>query len=130
MISEDKSWSMSSKDPHLMRLGHYLAWVERDAGWTWEDMDYLEDQFQEKPWMNWPQVVFAKDLQNEITPFVLLADGVTNAQRPDISKISMSGQEEQVKPFSLVPIWIWICFLPCILKENLIFESIKEKLQS
>ena len=99
MISEDKSWSMSSKDPHLMRLGHYLAWVERDAGWTWEDMDYLENQFQKEPWMNWPQVVFAKDLQNEIAPFVLLANGNTNAQRPHISKISMAGQEEQVKPF-------------------------------
>ena len=39
-------------DPHLMRLGQNLAWVERDAGWTRDDMEYLEDQFQEEPWMS------------------------------------------------------------------------------
>ena len=82
----------------LHRLGQYLAWVERDAGWTWEDMDYLEDQFQKEPWMNWPQVVFAKDPQNTATPFVLLANGDTNAQRPHINKINLSGQKEQVQP--------------------------------
>ena len=52
LAREDKSWSMSSRDPHLMRLGQYLAWVERDAGWTSDDMEYLEDQFQEEPWMS------------------------------------------------------------------------------
>ena len=98
MAYEDKRRSVTSGDPHLMRLGQYLVWVERDAGWTWEDMDYLEDQFQKEPWMNWPQVVFAKDPQNAATPFVLLANGDTNAQRPHINKINLSGQKEQVQP--------------------------------
>ena len=97
MAYEDKRRSVTSGDPHLMRLGQYLVWVERDAGWTWEDMDYLEDQFQKEPWMNWPQVVFAKDPQNTATPFVLLSNGDTNVQRPQINKIALSGQEEQVK---------------------------------
>ena len=98
MAYEEMRRSVTSGDPHLMRLGQYLAWVERDAGWTWEDMDYLEDQFQKEPWMNWPQVVFTKDPQNAATPFVLLANGDTNAQRPHINKINLSGQKEQVQP--------------------------------
>ena len=98
MAYEDKRRSVTSGDPHLMRLGQYLAWVERDAGWTCEDMEYLEDQFQEEPWMNWPQVVFAKDQQNAATPFVLLANGGTKAHQPHINKIIPSEQEEQVQP--------------------------------
>ena len=73
LAREDKSWSMSSRDPHLMRLGQYLAWVERDAGWTSDDMEYLEDQFQEEPWINWVQVVLAESPQYGDLPFVLLA---------------------------------------------------------
>ena len=118
MAYEDQPRSVDSGD--LMRLGQYLTWVERDAGWTWEDMDYLEDQFQKEPWMNWPQVVYAKDLQNEIAPFVLLANGNTNAQQPHISKISMAGQE-QVKPFFWSRYGCGYVLLPCM--------SIKEKIE-
>merc|ERR1711981_244331 len=98
MAYKDKRGGVTSGDPHLMRLGQYLAWVERDAGWTWEDMEYLEDKFQKEPWMNWPQVVFAKDPQKAATPFVLLANGNMNAQRPHINKTILSGQKEQVQP--------------------------------
>ena len=84
-----------------MRLGQYLAWVERHAGWTWEDMEYLEDQFQEEPWMNWPQVVFAKDQQNAAIPFVLIANGDTNALRCGTKKTIPSGQQEQVQPINM-----------------------------
>ena len=87
-----------------MRLGQYLAWVERHAGWTLEDMEYLEDKFQEEPWMNWPQVAFTKNQQNAATPFVLLANGDTKAHRPHINNITLSGQEEQVKLIYLAPI--------------------------
>ena len=87
-----------------MRLGQYLAWVERDAGWTWEDMEYLEDQFQKEPWMNWPQVVFAKDSQKTAIPFVLLASYDTNEQRPHINKAILSGQQEQVQPIYMAAI--------------------------
>ena len=96
MANEDKRRSVTSGDPHLMRLGQYLAWVERDAGWTCEDMEYLEDQFQEEPWMNWPQVVFTTGHQNAAIPFILLANGDTRDQRPSTNKIILSGQEEQV----------------------------------
>ena len=92
----DMRRSVTSEDPHLMRLGQYLAWVERDAGWTCEDMEYLEDQFQEEPWMNWPQVVFTTGHQNAAIPFILLSNGDTRDQRPSINKIILSGQEEQV----------------------------------
>ena len=98
MASKDQTKSLTSGD-HLMRLGQYLAWVERHAGWTLEDMEYLEDKFQKEPWMNWPQVVFTTGHQNAAIPFILLANGNTNAQRPHISKISMAGQEEQVNHF-------------------------------
>ena len=101
MTYEDKRRGVTSGDPHLMRLGQYLAWVERDAGWTWEDMEYLETQFQEEPWMNWPQVVFAKDQQNAVKPFVLLANGDTSAQQTHINKIIRSDQEVQVQPIWL-----------------------------
>ena len=122
MAYEDKRRGVTSGDPNLMRLGQYLAWVERDAGWTWEDMEYLEDKFLKEPWMIWPQVVFAKDQQNAVTPFVLLANGDTNVQRPHINKINLSGQKEQVQP-------IWCdsilqdshtCFV-ALLKDN--FQS-------
>ena len=64
-----------------MRLGHYLAWVDRHAGWTLDDIEYLEDQFQEEPWMNWVQVVLADGQENADTPFVLLANSDNNNQR-------------------------------------------------
>ena len=71
----------ASGDPHLMRLGHYLAWVDRHAGWTLDDIEYLEDQFQEEPWMNWVQVVMADGPEKSDAPFVLLANSDTNNQR-------------------------------------------------
>ena len=71
----------ASEDPHLMRLGQYLAWVDRHAGWTLDDIEYLEDQFQEEPWMNWVQVVLADGPENADTPFVLLANSDNNNQR-------------------------------------------------
>ena len=78
LAREDKSCRMSSKDPHLMRLGQFLVWVERDAGWTLDDMEYLEDQFQEEPWLNWVQVILADGAD---IPFVLLTNGGTNGQQ-------------------------------------------------
>ena len=84
LAREDKSCRMSSKDPHLMRLGQYLAWVERDAGWTSDDMEYLEDQFQEEPWMNWVQVVLADGSQCANMPFVLLTNSGTNGQQSQV----------------------------------------------
>ena len=96
----------------LMRLGQYLAWVERHAGWTLEDMEYLEDKFQEEPWMNWLQLVFAKDQQNAATPFVLLSNGDTNVQQTHINKINLSDQEEQVQIMSLVRIELPYVLLP------------------
>ena len=82
-----------------MRLGQYLVWVERHAGWTLDDMEYLEDQFQEEPWMNWVQVVSAENLQNDVKPFVLLANSGTKWQQ--LHTNNMSRDEEEVCTLTL-----------------------------
>ena len=63
---------MALVDPHLKRLGEYLASVE--IGWDWEDFDSLEQQFMEEPWLDWAKIVMVKNPENVSKPFLLLSN--------------------------------------------------------
>ena len=59
-------------DPHLKRLGEYLAGLE--VGWGPEDFDWLEQNFLEEPWLNWIKIVMVADSENAPKPFVLVSN--------------------------------------------------------
>ena len=79
-----------------MRLGQYLAWVERDAGWTSDDMEYLEAQFQVEPWMNWVQVVLAVNPEMRTKPFVVLSSCKDKVNHTECPFYNINGNELQV----------------------------------
>ena len=83
------------RDPHLIPLGQCLAWMERGAGWGWEDGDHLEKVFLEEPWLNWLQVVFVVNPEGASKPFALLAssEGQDHARCP---VNNLSGEDLEV----------------------------------
>ena len=87
---------MASRDPHFMRLGMYLAWVDRHDGWSFEDMEYLEEQFQEEPWMNWVRVEFPERLDGgNGAPFVRLAKGNAKGESSHLNHFTDNSDESR-----------------------------------
>ena len=72
MMASSGVWKIAIEDPHLKRLGEYLASLE--TGWDWKDFDWLECKFMEEPWLNWVKIVMVKNPANVAKPFVVLSN--------------------------------------------------------
>ena len=63
----EKMWEMAIKDPHLMRLGEYLAHVDSQmSGYD------LETHFLEESWSADLTVIKVVNPEGQVKPFVLL----------------------------------------------------------
>ena len=79
-------------DPHLKRLGEYLAGLE--VGWGSEDFDWLEQEFLAEPWLNWIKIVMIANSENVLKPFVFLSNTRGKAHTNfDLNK-TLSGRDE------------------------------------
>ena len=86
-------WNMALKDPHLMRLGEYLAQIEGEVGME----EQLEEAFLNEPWMNWFKIIKVVNPELQAKPFICLW---SNKDQPHTTctffKLCSGGQKKQV----------------------------------
>ena len=69
MASVDALWQLAINDPHLMRLGQFLAWISRREGCE----EQLESSFMEEPWLSWLKMEQVVEPGFGKRPFVIIS---------------------------------------------------------
>ena len=98
-MPSETTWAKAMKDPHLMRLGDFLLHTEKNAGWELGDSDLLEERFQEQPWMNWFNLVFAVNPEMKTKPFVVMSSTRDQADHKECPFFNITGEEVEVFNF-------------------------------
>ena len=69
MASVDALWQLAINDPHLMRLGQFLAWTSGREGCE----EQLESSFMEEPWLSWLKIEQVVEPGFGKRPFVIIS---------------------------------------------------------
>ena len=70
MVSVDALWQLAITDPHLMRLGEFLA---RQSGREGVD-EQLESSFLEERWLSWIKLEMVEEPGFGKRPFVIICN--------------------------------------------------------
>ena len=69
MASVDARWQLAINDPHLMRLGHFLARTSGREGCE----EQLELNFMEESWLSWLKIELVVEPGFGKRPFVIIS---------------------------------------------------------
>ena len=69
MASVDALWQLAINDPHLMRLGHFLASTSGREG----SEEQLEISFMEESWLSWVKIEQVMEPGFGKRPFVIIS---------------------------------------------------------
>ena len=69
MVSVDALWQLAINDPHLMRLGHFLASTSGREG----SEEQLEISFMEESWLSWVKIEQVMEPGFGKRPFVIIS---------------------------------------------------------